>query len=137
MGAGLSHAERRAWVSCSRGKATRPLLAGDLVLRPRGRSAQPRRLDSGRKLLLLKGPTRVAAINVAPINEAIAPRHIVSIALPFVSTYGDASLGLLGDATRRAIFELLARQPCSVGELAEQLPVSRPAVSQHLKVLKD
>jgi DNA-binding transcriptional ArsR family regulator len=46
-------------------------------------------------------------------------------------------LGLLGDATRRAIFELLARRPCSVGELAEQLPVSRPAVSQHLKVLKD
>jgi DNA-binding transcriptional ArsR family regulator len=38
---------------------------------------------------------------------------------------------------RRAIFELLARHPCSVGELAEQLPISRPAVSQHLRVLKD
>jgi DNA-binding transcriptional ArsR family regulator len=46
-------------------------------------------------------------------------------------------LGLLGDPTRRAIFELLARRPCSVQELAEQLPVSRPAVSQHLKVLRD
>jgi DNA-binding transcriptional ArsR family regulator len=54
-----------------------------------------------------------------------------------VTTYGDASLGLLGDPTRRAIFELLARNPCSVRELAEQLPISRPAVSQHLRVLKD
>jgi len=51
--------------------------------------------------------------------------------------YGDAGLGLLGDPTRRAIFEALARGPCSVQELADQLPVSRPAVSQHLRVLKD
>lgn len=54
-----------------------------------------------------------------------------------MDTYGDAGLGLLGDATRRAIFELLARRPCSVGELAQQLPISRPAVSQHLRVLKN
>ena len=54
-----------------------------------------------------------------------------------MDTYGDGGLGLLGDPTRRAIFELLARRPCSVGELARQLPVSRPAVSQHLRVLKD
>jgi len=54
-----------------------------------------------------------------------------------VDTYGDPGLGLLGDPTRRAIFELLARKPCSVGELAKRLPVSRPAVSQHLRVLKD
>jgi DNA-binding transcriptional ArsR family regulator len=46
-------------------------------------------------------------------------------------------LGLLGDPTRRAIFELLARRPSSVAELARQLPVSRPAVSQHLRALKD
>jgi len=46
-------------------------------------------------------------------------------------------LGLLGDPTRRAIFELLARGSHSVGELAEQLPISRPAVSQHLRVLRD
>ena len=44
---------------------------------------------------------------------------------------------MLGDSTRRAIFERLARGPCSVGELAEELPVTRPAVSQHLRVLKD
>ena len=43
----------------------------------------------------------------------------------------------LGDPTRRAIFELLADRPRAVGELASELPVSRPAVSQHLKVLKD
>ncbi|MFC7244185.1 ArsR/SmtB family transcription factor [Catellatospora aurea] len=54
-----------------------------------------------------------------------------------MDTYGDPGLGLLGDPTRRAIFELLARQPCSVGELADRLPISRPAVSQHLRVLKD
>jgi DNA-binding transcriptional ArsR family regulator len=41
----------------------------------------------------------------------------------------------LGDPTRRAIFEALAEQPRAVGELAGDLPVSRPAVSQHLKVL--
>ena len=54
-----------------------------------------------------------------------------------MDTYRDAGLGLLGDPTRRAIFELLARRPSSVGELARQLPISRPAVSQHLRVLKD
>jgi DNA-binding transcriptional ArsR family regulator len=43
----------------------------------------------------------------------------------------------LGDPTRRAIFERLAAGPQAVGELARDLPVSRPAVSQHLKVLKD
>jgi DNA-binding transcriptional ArsR family regulator len=43
----------------------------------------------------------------------------------------------LGDPTRWAIVELLAAQPRTVGEVAAQLPVSRPAVSQHLKVLKD
>lgn len=46
-------------------------------------------------------------------------------------------IGVLGEPNRRAIFELLARRPSSVGEIAEQLPISRPAVSQHLKVLKD
>lgn len=42
----------------------------------------------------------------------------------------------LGDRTRRAIFERLGRRPSSVGDLARELPVSRPAVSQHLRVLK-
>lgn len=46
------------------------------------------------------------------------------------------SITALGDPTRRAIFERLAGGPMAVGEIARDLPVSRPAVSQHLKVLK-
>ena len=46
-------------------------------------------------------------------------------------------MGALGDPTRRAIFELLADGPRPVGEIAGELPVTRPAVSQHLKVLKE
>jgi DNA-binding transcriptional ArsR family regulator len=53
-----------------------------------------------------------------------------------VSTYQNG-FSALADPTRRAIFERLADGPRAVGELAEQFPVSRPAVSQHLKVLKD
>ena len=53
-----------------------------------------------------------------------------------MSTYGD-SLAALADPTRRTLFELLADGPRPVGELARQLPVSRPAVSQHLRVLKN
>jgi DNA-binding transcriptional ArsR family regulator len=52
-------------------------------------------------------------------------------------TYQLSGLTALGDPTRRAIFERLADRPRAVGELAAELPVSRPAVSQHLKVLKD
>jgi DNA-binding transcriptional ArsR family regulator len=46
-------------------------------------------------------------------------------------------LDALGDPTRRQVFELLRSGPRSVGELAAELPVSRPAVSQHLRVLED
>src|SRR5215218_402257 len=52
-------------------------------------------------------------------------------------TNGPDPWAALGDPTRRAIFERLAARPSAVGELAEGLPVSRPAVSQHLKVLKE
>jgi DNA-binding transcriptional ArsR family regulator len=54
-----------------------------------------------------------------------------------VTTYQLDGWTALGDRTRRAIFERLAAEPSAVGELADGLPVSRPAVSQHLKVLKD
>jgi DNA-binding transcriptional ArsR family regulator len=54
-----------------------------------------------------------------------------------VGTYRVAALGALGDPTRRAIFETLAAGPLSVGEIANRLPVSRPAVSQHLRALKE
>lgn len=45
--------------------------------------------------------------------------------------------GVLADRSRRHIVALLAARPLAVGELADQLPISRPAVSQHLRVLKD
>jgi DNA-binding transcriptional ArsR family regulator len=54
-----------------------------------------------------------------------------------VQTYQADGWTALGDPTRRAIFERLADRPLAVGELANGLPVSRPAVSQHLRVLKD
>lgn len=49
----------------------------------------------------------------------------------------DRVFAALADPTRRLVFERVAEHPQSVGALAKQLPVSRPAVSQHLKVLKD
>ena len=48
----------------------------------------------------------------------------------------ESALAALADPTRRAIFERLAERPQAVGELAHGLPVSRPAVSQHLQILK-
>ena len=54
-----------------------------------------------------------------------------------MTAYRSDGWAALGDPTRRAIFERLAEHPRAVGELAGELPVSRPAVSQHLKVLKD
>ena len=62
---------------------------------------------------------------------------MVSVNLPLVITYEDTGFAALADGTRRQIFEMIARQPRAVGELARELPVSRPAVSQHLRVLKD
>jgi DNA-binding transcriptional ArsR family regulator len=61
----------------------------------------------------------------------------VSFNLRSLVTYQEDALTALGDRTRRAIFEALADGPRPVGELAAGLPVSRPAVSQHLRVLKD
>jgi DNA-binding transcriptional ArsR family regulator len=48
----------------------------------------------------------------------------------------DLSMDALGDPTRRRILEILREGPRPVGEIARRLPVSRPAVSQHLRVLK-
>lgn len=62
----------------------------------------------------------------------------VSCNLPFVHTYQqERALQALGDPTRREIFERLTDGPLAVGQLAQQFPISRPAVSQHLKVMKD
>jgi len=54
-----------------------------------------------------------------------------------VQAYATNGWTALGDPTRRAIFERLVDRPQAVSELAGDLPVSRPAVSQHLRVLKD
>ena len=54
-----------------------------------------------------------------------------------MATYQIDALTALADATRREIFERVAERPRAVGEIARGLPVSRPAVSQHLRVLKD
>ena len=55
----------------------------------------------------------------------------------YAHAHADACLTALGDATRREILERIAQGPQSVGELAFGMPVSRPAVSQHLRVLSD
>lgn len=54
-----------------------------------------------------------------------------------MDAYLQAGLDALGDSTRMAIFQKLSGGPIAVNELARTMPVSRPAVSQHLKVLKD
>lgn len=55
----------------------------------------------------------------------------------FVVTYPLDVWALLGDPSRRAIVERLSEAPCTVTELAGAMPISRPAVSQHLKVLRE
>jgi DNA-binding transcriptional ArsR family regulator len=69
---------------------------------------------------------------------------MVSSWLPLVMAYryqqaasDTSALAVLADPTRRALLDLLRREPLPVGELARRMPVSRPAVSQHLKVLKE
>ncbi len=57
--------------------------------------------------------------------------------LPLVDAYLQAGLDALADSTRMAIFQKLSNGPFAVNELARTMPVTRPAVSQHLKVLKD
>ncbi len=54
-----------------------------------------------------------------------------------MTTYQVDPWTALGDPSRKRIFDLVATQPQSVAELAERLPISRPAVSQHLRVLRE
>ena len=61
----------------------------------------------------------------------------VSINLPFVGAYATSHIQAIGDPTRFAILETLARSPYAVVDLAQLFPVSRPAISQHLRVLKE
>ena len=72
------------------------------------------------------------------IPQALDSGLLVSITLPLVNANQvSTGFGALSDPTRRAIFERLAGAPSAVGDLARDFTVSRPAVSQHLKVLKD
>jgi DNA-binding transcriptional ArsR family regulator len=75
---------------------------------------------------------------IFPLKEPIErlTDQRVSGNLPLVMTY-QAALQALADPTRRAVFERLRDGPMPVGELAADLPVTRPAVSQHLKVLRN
>jgi DNA-binding transcriptional ArsR family regulator len=84
----------------------------------------------------LRDPTASARVAPASVARIIDKGDLVSVDLPLVATYRADGWTALGDPTRRAIFERLADRPRAVGELASELPVSRPAVSQHLKVLK-
>ena len=73
------------------------------------------------------------------VAGSFAPRLTkvsVSFNLPLVQTY-DAVLEALADPTRREIVERLRRAPSAVSALAETIPVTRPAISQHLKVLRE
>jgi DNA-binding transcriptional ArsR family regulator len=54
-----------------------------------------------------------------------------------VTAYQSRQLDALGDATRRAILDRLLKGPVSVGKLSSSFPISRPAISQHLRILKD
>lgn len=54
-----------------------------------------------------------------------------------MTAYRSDAWALIGDASRRAIIERLSQSPCSVAELADDMPISRPAVSQHLKLLRE
>jgi DNA-binding transcriptional ArsR family regulator len=84
--------------------------------------------------------TQCTVCAVRPAKRSAMPlarSHVVSVCLRFVTAYRTEGLAALADPTRRTIFERLADEPRAVGELARELPVSRPAVSQHLRVLKD
>jgi DNA-binding transcriptional ArsR family regulator len=109
----------------------------------------PQLRDESNKRTAAHKPTRRIIVHdqsCHPPATAHGPRKtasrldslLVSISLPFVAAYQiESQLDALGDPTRRAIFQLLAKRPLAVVDIARTLPVSRPAVSQHLKVLKD
>lgn len=91
-------------------------------------------------MITVEGPRHTAGSGgAACANQKLLTRKEVSRTLPFVPAYpsSDVVWTVLGDRSRRAIVELLAEEPRAVVEIARRLPISRPAVSQHLKVLKD
>lgn len=74
---------------------------------------------------------------IAGLRSVLDNRRSVRDSLPSVDAYLQTGLDALADATRMAIFQKLQAGPIAVNDLARTLPVTRPAVSQHLRVLKD
>src|SRR5215212_7475685 len=108
----------------------------------RRRRPERRRLRSLRRrsLRALGGRRPYAALPLRhgqSLLESVDDRELVSVGLRSVVTYQADGWAALADPTRRTIFERVADRPRAVGELASGLPVTRPAVSQHLKVLKE
>ncbi|HET7347210.1 MAG TPA: metalloregulator ArsR/SmtB family transcription factor [Acidobacteriaceae bacterium] len=83
---------------------------------------------------VLQGPSELRENSIC---ESLDKPRSVRAYLRLVDTYLQAGLDALADSTRMAIFQKLTGGPLAVNELARLLPVTRPAVSQHLKVLKD
>jgi DNA-binding transcriptional ArsR family regulator len=113
--------------------------SGPFSSRSRGDDATPRLYGSRALARTVATGTLMAARGSESGCAGRLTGHWVSANLRLVAAYrprGGRALAALGDPTRRAIFERLVVRPRSVRELADVLPVSRPAVSQHLKVLK-
>ena len=108
------------------------------VRRPTRRVVRVRRVGGD---LAARPDDRRLTLDVHGHGSALVPDRLtyrrVSGNLRSVATYQVDCWTALGDPTRRAIFERLVDGPLAVGDLASEFPVSRPAVSQHLKVLKD
>src|SRR5262249_16270534 len=103
------------------------------------RAADGRRMTSGTRTLQTNSPPhiskphRLAKVALTALLTDFTGDPILGL----VNTYQEAQLGALGDAPRRAILAGLLDGPLAVGELARHFPVSRPAISQHLRILKD
>ena len=82
------------------------------------------------------GDTRTACVLNSGVDRSLTTSS-VSHNLPLVATDRGAVIEALADPTRRSIFELLGGGPRSVVDITGEVPISRPAVSQHLRVLKD
>ena len=119
---------------CDRAAWLRPTLNGLKDLEPGRLPSIWPLLSEGRSC----NPNAVFADREERDENALLTGGLVSHNLPLVATDRERDVwAALGDGTRRAIVLMLAAGPMSVGDLAARLPVTRPAVSQHLKLLKD
>src|SRR5262245_890088 len=86
-----------------------------------------------------RGPRRVrpSGVRRETLDAGASVSYCLPLAMANASSRHLEGFAALADPTRRRVFERLAKRSSSVGEIAATLPVSRPAVSQHLKVLKE